>query len=97
MIILFVAASVAFWVAVGFDAVSSRGGQEKTKLFRDKAGIFSLNRYLIWMSGFYAAVAVLAISLDDQVSWISGAGILIGGAVIRFRVAAKNRKINPAR
>jgi hypothetical protein len=93
MIIVFIVASALFWISVFMDASSSSGMMEKTKILRNKAGRFSLGKYLLIMIGLYAVMLVAVLVGHELVYIIVGSGILVVGAVMRFRVAAKNRAL----
>jgi hypothetical protein len=79
----------AFVGGVIADASSSLGMRERTKIFRDKNGIFSLRRYLLLMGALIAAGVVFGVLSSPY----PPAASFAFGAVMRFRVAAKNRKL----
>jgi hypothetical protein len=87
--IIFGVTLAAFVGGVRADASSSMGMREKTKIFRDKNGIFSLRRYLLLMVALVAAGVVFAVLSSPY----PPAASFALGAVMRFRVAAKNRKL----
>lgn len=90
--LIFAGASVAFWLGAAADARSSIGQLEKTKFFRGRDGRFLLGKYLATMAGIWGAA--LAVHLIAQVLAITilVSGMLVLGAVVRFRIAAKNRR-----
>jgi hypothetical protein len=87
--IVFGVTLAAFIAAVAADASSSGGLHERTKLYRGKNGFFSLWRYLLVM-GAWVGIGVVFALLSSP--WPPAASFVMG-AVMRFRVAAHNRKI----
>jgi hypothetical protein len=91
--IIFGAASVAFWLGVAADAKSSNGMHEKTAFFRDKAGIFDRRKYLLSMAALWGACLAVVLIGQDLLYAVGASAMLVFGAVVRFRIAAKNRAL----
>ena len=95
--ISFAGASVVFWLGALADASSSKGQMEQTKFFRKKDGRFNLRKYLLTMAALQgAALAIVLIGRDVPLT-LAASGMLVFGAVMRFRVAARNRAKNKQR
>lgn len=92
--IIFAGASVAFWIGAFADANSSKGQMEQTKFFRKKDGRFNLQKYLLTMAALQGAGLAITLIGRDVPLTLAASGMLIFGAVMRFRVAARNRAKN---
>lgn len=94
--LIFAGASVAFWLGVLADAKSSDGMKEKTKFFRDASGIFDRRKYLLSMTALWGGALAIALIGQDLIYTVAASATLVLGAVVRFRIAAKNRKLRKA-
>ena len=101
LIIIFVGASIVFWIGCFADAATGPGVvKEKTKWFRNAAGGFDPRKYFIINGALQvlaAGVAVAGLVAEVAVFPIGMAAMMVVGGVLRLRAAARNRKIQEQR
>lgn len=69
---------------------------EQTKFFRRKDGRFNRPKYLLTMAAIQAAAVVTVLLGRDQWLTLVASGMLVVGGILRFRVAARNRRLRKA-
>ena len=92
--LIFAAASGLFWAGVIADSSSSGKMMEKTKFFRRADGKFNRPKYLLTMLAIQGAALAFVLIARDQWLTIAASAMLVVGGVLRFRVAARNRKLH---
>lgn len=69
---------------------------EQTKFFRRKDGKFNRPKYLLTMAAIQGVALAFVLFGRDQWLTIAASAMLVVGGVLRFRVAARNRRLRKA-
>ena len=69
---------------------------EQTKFFRKKDGKFNRPKYLLTMTAIQGAAVAFVLIGRDQWMTIAASAMLVIGGILRFRVAARNRRLRKA-
>lgn len=91
--VIFGIASGLFWIGTIYDAASSKGEMESTKLFADSKGRYSAVRYLGFTGGLYTLAVLFGWWQDESFTWITGAASLVGWAIARYLISKKNQRL----
>jgi hypothetical protein len=92
--VLLIIAFTAFWVGSTLDLLSSQGKREGWPIYRNHAGYFNLNRYLLINAVAFTGMWVIALASDLKTA-VCVIWIVLGAA--RAAVALlHNRKIKRA-
>lgn len=94
--LIFAAASGLFWAGVIADSSSSGHMMEQTKFFRRANGKFNRPKYLLTMAAIQGAALAFVLIGRDQWLTIAASAMLVVGGILRFRVAARNRRLRKA-
>lgn len=91
MIVFMAISSVIFTAGSIVDASYSKGLKERSFLYRDKHGFFSLTRYGLISAGALAGVWLFALFMGDKATWITSGLAAAGAGIFRLVIGLRTK------